>query len=155
MRVWALLLTVLPLLGGFAPVACAAANQEAPELQDQCGRLAAEYFAAEYGDGLYNNDYVDPDTRKILHDETRIAVVSHYSVKNSRCFAVITSSAVTRFDQVENSSIWITIVDLAARRDLGRLHQTNRGPYADVCFVAERSCNSREEWESLLKAYLD
>jgi hypothetical protein len=77
----------------------AAANKDEFELQERCGKLAAEYFSAEYGNGVYNSDYVDPDTHKTLYDETRSTFVNHYRFKENRCFIAITSRNITSFDK--------------------------------------------------------
>jgi hypothetical protein len=88
MRAWAaLILAVLSLAGWFTSIGAAATNTDDFELQAQCGKLAAEYFSTEYGNGIYNNDYIDPDTHKTLHDETRSTFVNHYNIKEDRCFS--------------------------------------------------------------------
>jgi hypothetical protein len=57
-------LALLSLVGGFAPLGLAAANNDVLQPPERCGKLAYEYSSAEYGNGLSNNDYVDPDTHK-------------------------------------------------------------------------------------------
>ena len=135
-------------------VRSAAADPEGLELQERCSSLSGEYFAKEHGAGVSTNNYVDSDTQKILYDETHITFVNHYNVKEKRCLIVIASVAATRFDQIENTSTWIMLIDLNQHRTVGMFHQANRGPYADVCFIGPQSCQSQEEWDSLLKPYL-
>lgn len=154
MRVCALFLGVLSFVGGFASIGLAAANREEFEQQEQCGKLAAEYFSAEYGGGVINNDYVDPDTRKILYDETRRTFVNHYNVGEHRCFMIITTRNLNRFEKTENSSISIMIIDLNGYRNVGMFHEPNHSTYADICFVGRQDCHSMGEWKLLLRPYL-
>jgi len=153
MRIWApLILAVLSLTAGLTSVGAAATDQF--ELQAQCRELAAQYFSAESGNGIYNNDYVDPDTRKTLYDETRYAFTNRYNAEKNKCFMVITSKNVTKFDNIENLAIWVMIIDLDERHVIGMLHHLNDGAHADVCFVGPQDCHSKNEWEFLLRPYM-
>jgi hypothetical protein len=152
MRVRAALILVLSLAGRFTSVGAAATDQF--ELQTQCGKLAGEYFSTEYGNGIYNNDFVDPDTRKTLYDKTRYIFVNHYNVNEDKCFVVITSRNITNFEKIENLAIWIMIIDLSEHRTIGMLHYLNEGAHADVCFVGPQDCHSMNEWELLLRPYM-
>src|SRR5579859_5521840 len=151
MRLWeALVLAAASLIGGFTSAGAAGTDQS--ELQARCGKLAAEYFSTEYGNGIYNNDYVDPDTHKTLYDETRSGFVNHYNSEEDRCLTVVTRENITRFEKTENLVRWIMIIDLDARRVIGMLHQFNTT--TDVCFIEHQDCRTVNEWELFLWSYM-
>ena len=154
MTIWATyILAVFSLISGFASIGHAGTDDEF-RLQEQCSKLAVKYFFTDYGTGIYNNDYVDPDTHETLYDETRYAFVSHYNTKTQKCFTVITDTNITRFGKIENLAIWMMIIDLSRRRVIGMFHQFNGGAHADVCFIGSQDCHSRNEWEFLLGSYM-
>jgi len=155
MRAWtAFILAVLSFTGGFASIGAAAADKDQLGSQKRCSQVATEYFATEYGSGIYNNDFIDPDTHKTLYDETRYTFSNNYNAKENKCFMVVTSRNITRFEKIENLAIWITMIDLNQRRVIGMFHQFNDGAHADVCFIGPRDRHSMKEWEFLLLPYM-
>jgi hypothetical protein len=154
MRVCALILGVLSFVGGFASIGLAAANKEEFELQERCGKLAAQYFHEEYGEGVVNNDYVDPDTHRTLYDQTRSTFVNHYGARENRCFVIVTTTNVNRFEQTENASISIMLIDINGHHNLGMFHAVNHSTTPDICFVGHRDCQSMDEWNLLLQPYM-
>jgi len=150
MRTSAPLLAALMLFGCCLRPGTALADEAASP--PQCHDLAARYFARDHGAGIERNDYVDPDTRKTLYDETRSTFRDYYRAPRKQCFVVISIENTTRLDAARNRAVWVIAIELNANRSAGLFHQTNDS--ADICFVGDRDCRSRAEWDSLLQPYL-
>jgi len=145
MKTWTL---ALPLL--FASTCYAAPNKEQYELQERCGKLTKNAFEREWGrDGVVNNE----DSRMLANYR------NHYNAKLNKCF-YLQSVAIFPKSKEQGISEEVLLYDLNENKAYGYFHRMRKygsgAPEApDNCHVLENYCRSDNEWESLIKPYME
>lgn len=111
------------------------------ELQERCGKLAAEVFQREWGgqhmvtvkDGYITADYEN-----------------HYSPRLNKCFYLQKSNSVSKTMGVQSLDLY----DLNENRQLGNF-TTGTRIGIEQCQVQGKTCRSEEEWRELAKPFLE
>jgi hypothetical protein len=106
--------------------------KEVYELQERCGKQTSEFFKKEYGDGIFR-------------DGTISGYQNHYNKKLNKCFIIITSTSPSM--KLKN------LFDFNENKELGTFVENKSLPMD--CRVFEKSCKSEEEWDSLVKPYME
>jgi hypothetical protein len=116
------------------------------ELQKECGKKSEEYLKKEYGGGILNGERGERMTS---------SYTNHYNKKFHTCFMLINA---TEFINVKGDikSIRIkTFYDVNENREYGSLIQFENDNKPNNCRILEKYCNSEEEWDSLVKTYME
>ena len=122
----------------------AASNSEAYELQERCGRHAAETFKREFGTG----DIRDKDGRAVW------TYRNHYNAQLNKCFYLESSA---RFPKKKEEGITESrrLYDLHENKVYAQFSRNSMDKNSLSCSVAGTQCSSAAEWESLIKAFME
>jgi hypothetical protein len=122
----------------------AASNKEAYELQERCGKRAAEYFKQEYGSGIKDNgDVVEMTNYK-----------NHYNKKLNSCFILLTSKSVPYKDEKRGISTLKILYDLNEHQEYAVFFNINK-INKPICRTMDKPCNSEDEWDAIAKPYME
>jgi hypothetical protein len=121
----------------FSTYVSAQPNKQLYELQERCGRQAAEAFQREYGPGADRED-----------EQTLFHYENHYSARLNKCFFLEiavshkpTSSKIMRLFDLNENKVYGTFVS---------------GPTEPLaCAVRGKGCQSESEWRQLLKPFME
>lgn len=136
-----LTIAIAGLVAASAGFAHAQANREAYDLQDRCGRRAAEVFARDYGTGFSTSKEY-----KLIYTYR-----NHYNSRLNKCFYMVIERALLK-DGPEVRTL-----------ELFDLNENNRyGLYIGVvsdkpptsCEVRNKACTSESEWLNLVSPYI-
>jgi hypothetical protein len=118
---------------------CVSAQPNKYELQERCGRQAAEVFQREYGLGADRQD-----------EQTLFNYENHYSARLNKCFFL--EIAVSH--KPTGSKI-MRLFDLNDSKEYGTFASgpTESTPLA--CGVRGKGCQSESEWRQLLKPFME
>ena len=105
------------------------------ELQERCGNQTREFFKKEYGDGVTT----------VGKGQMLSGYQNHYNKKLNKCFIIITSTSPSM--KLKN------LFDFNENKELGTFVD-NKNLSMD-CRVFEKSCKSEQEWDSLVKPYME
>jgi hypothetical protein len=109
------------------------------QLQERCGKSAAEVFAK-----LYSNGYV-----KLEGKDFHFNYQAHYNAHLNKCFFLEISGSFEK----NNTTPEYRLFDLLENREYGSFTQTPDGMI--FCNVQETTCSSRSEWDILVKPYMN
>lgn len=122
----------------------AASNKEAYELQERCGKHAAETFKREFGTG----EFKDKDGRAVW------TYRNHYNAKLNKCF-YLKSSARFPMKKEEGITESRTLYDIHENQVYGVFVRNSGDNKPITCSVLNTQCSSASEWESLIKAFME
>jgi hypothetical protein len=113
------------------------------ELQERCGKHAAEVFAQEYS----------PSVLDTKDGQTRVNYENNYSARLNRCFFL--EIAVTYEKGKSSSSKIMRLFDLNGNKEYGTFVSgpTESTPLA--CVVRGKGCQSESEWRELVKPFME
>jgi hypothetical protein len=123
----------------------AASTKEEYELQERCGKRAEEFFNRGYGNGISNTK----DGQSIS------GYTSHYNKKMNKCFFLLTTSDLPYKDKKKSASTFITLIDINEQKEYGNFFKRLKDNFGFVCKVADKVCNSQDEWDALIKPYME
>ena len=116
------------------------------ELQERCGHSAAAWFKEENGNGVTNTKEA----------QTLSSFRNHYNTRLNKCFVLLMATSVshkrTATGQVSATTIQ-TLFDLNDNNDYGSFAQVESRVMS--CYVQEKHCANMDEWQSLIKPYLE
>lgn len=116
------------------------------ELQKRCGKQCEEYFKKEYGNGIINGE---------KGERLISSYINHYNKKFHTCFILINSTEFINVQgKIENIKMK-TFFDLNENRKYGSLIQFEKDNKPCSCRILEKYCNLEEEWDSLVKPYME
>jgi len=125
----------------FSTYASAQPNKQVYELQERCGKRAAEIFAREYGSGvgkyglLFNYE-------------------NHYSARLNKCFFLEISLSYDKGKLTRSKNM--RLFDLNENKEYGiYLDGICDGCGPMTCFVQDQACRSETEWRQLLKPFME
>jgi hypothetical protein len=101
-------------------------------LQVMCGKQTSEFFKKEYGDGITKDGMIS-------------GYQNHYNKKLNKCFIIITSTSPSM--RLKN------LFDFDENKELGTFVENKSLPMD--CRVFEKSCKSEQEWDTLVKPYME
>ena len=108
------------------------------ELQDKCRKTTEDVFKKEWGSGVVSTK-----------DGQMIASYSnHYNKKLNKCFYLLNSTNVTKRYSLQMTSLW----DIQDNKSYGEFNVDSKGMF---CSVGEKQCKSKDEFESLIKSYMN
>ena len=121
------------------------ANKEVYELQERCGKRAAETFKNLYGNKSYKGKDINIDIMRYRN---------HYSTKLNKCFSLDISEGFTLNDDKKESRFYMeTLFDINENKEYGNYYEQEGMTL--VCSLEDNFCHSRKEWENLLKQYME
>ena len=125
----------------------AAVNKDEYELQERCGKHAADYFRRNFGNAV----------SKIEGGQQEIDFSNHFSKRLNKCFIQITTNNVRYKNKNPEvvTSFDIRVLDLNANREYARYVNVYQKEKPALCRVAEKWCNGILEWEALIKPYME
>jgi hypothetical protein len=107
------------------------------ELQERCGKQAAQTFKKEWGDGKYG--------------DTMGRYENHYSVRLNKCFYLEIATSFTRGDDGIRIIKIMRLYDLHENKEYGIFSEGG----LPVCGMLGTRCKSEAEWRQLAKPYLE
>jgi hypothetical protein len=122
-------------------------NKVLYELQERCGRQAADTFKKEFGANVTNTK----------EGQTVANFENHYNARLNKCFYLESSLIVPTKDRKDRkSSTILRLFDLHENREFGSYFQFD-APSGQVmqCEVGGTSCRSEQEWRALAKPFLE
>ena len=128
-------------LAWFSTNACAQPNKKLYELQEQCGKRAAEVFALEYSSAADSKD-----------GETLFNYENHYSARLDKCFFL--EIAISYKKEKSTSSKIMRLFDLNDNREYGTFVSGPTESTPVTCVVRGKGCQSEGEWRQLLKPFM-
>jgi len=110
------------------------------DLQEKCGKRCDEYFKNENGNGTIN------DKEQLGN----VSYQSHYNKKMNKCLILLNEKGVKK----NNDKIYKmkTLLDVNEKKKFGFFY--NFGTLT-FCDVLEKKCKSEEEWNLLVKPYME
>jgi hypothetical protein len=125
----------------WATVAQAQTATERYNLQERCGKFAAEVFAKEWGTGFSNTD----------NGQAFAAYRNHYNFRLNKCFYLELSTVEPRSgdERPFNSS---RLFDLHEITEIGTYQQL--GDEVVSCDVQGKECHSLLEYQALIKPFM-
>jgi hypothetical protein len=127
----------------FSTYVSAQPNKQLYELQERCGKRAAEVFKRKYS----------PSVAKIEHGQMRFNYENHYSAQLNKCFFLEIANAYERLDGKPTISKRMRLFDLNDNKEYGTFVSGPTEPLA--CSVQDKGCRSESEWRQLLKPFME
>lgn len=119
--------------------------KEEYELQDKCGRRCEEIFKKEYGKGGITSD----ESGQMMS-----GYQNHYNKKLNKCFMNIMTTSYPK-DKTRDVLIMKNIWDVNENREYGSFIRLRKSPTPNDCKVLDKICKSEEEWDTLVKPYME
>jgi hypothetical protein len=114
------------------------------ELAERCGRSVAALFKSNYGSGVSTRSSVDYE--------------AHYNRKLNKCFYVLKTyldpeekNATTK----KGPSLKLDLLDTLENKELGSVFSFIWERRATTCYVRDKTCQTQDEWEALVKPYME
>ena len=113
------------------------------ELEERCGQAARGIFEKDWeGKSIVNT----PNGQIIANFE------NHYNPVLNRCYYLLRSNSYLRVPPTTNVSLML--IDVNENREIGEFRQNQQDRPA-WCFVANTTCHSKAEWQTLIKPYME
>jgi hypothetical protein len=128
------------------PEASAEPNKEQYELQERCGKRAAEVFKS-YNPG---GEITNTDTGQDI-----VTYQNHYSARFNKCFVLQITTSVNFRSSNKSMSTLMTLFDVNENKDYGQFFKSSLYEIPTTCEVQKQVCHSQTEWEELLKPYME
>lgn len=127
--------------------AFAAANKDEYELQERCGKHAADYFHRNFGNGI----------SKIEGGQQETEYSNHFNKRLNKCFIEITTNNVQYKNKTPEvvTSFDIRVLDLNENKEYARYINVYQKERPVLCKVLEKKCNDILEWEALIKPFMN
>ncbi len=117
--------------------------REKYELQERCGRRAAEVFAKEWGSGISNTK----DGGQIIGNYE-----NHYNSRLNKCFYLEMSDS---YQRGKAPFRLLRLFDINENREIGTYAKTQAEAFGLSCVVQEKQCLSEEEWRALIRPFME
>jgi hypothetical protein len=115
--------------------------REIYELQERCGKTCEEAFKKEYG---------KPERGWLCN------YTNHYNKKLNKCFILVSA---THYPGDKKDSLGITtdisLWDINEKKQYGQFFNARKTKFCFECEVAGKHCTSEQEWEALVKPYME
>jgi hypothetical protein len=112
------------------------------ELQERCGKQAAQTFQKEWG----GNAVSAKDAQVVANYE------NHYSPRFNKCFYLEISTTYPRAALNKTNIKTLRIHDLNENKKYGTFIE---GTPLHVCEVQDRPCGSEAEWRALVRSFME
>jgi hypothetical protein len=124
----------------FSAYVSAQPNKQSYELQERCGKRAAEVFDREYGS--------DKNGQTLFNYE------NHYSARLKKCFFLEIAMSYEREEGKPASKI-MRLFDINENKEYGTFVSGPTGGTPLACVVRGKNCQSESEWRQLLKPFME
>jgi hypothetical protein len=108
------------------------------QLQEKCGKKCEEFFKDKYSNGILN------DGKRI------VTYQNHYNKKLKKCLIILNTNFFSK--NINRGYKEKFLFDVKYHRDYGFFH--NSGTFT-FCDVEKNRCDSEEEFDSLVKPYME
>jgi hypothetical protein len=127
-------------------VSSAQPNKELYELQERCGKRAAELFKRDYGRPVYKSQL----------GVGSFKYVNHYSAHLNKCFFILIHVFYPK-DKKGLSSTTRTLFELNDNKEYGKYFQPiyDDDNVSSTCQVQDKVCRSEDEWRQLVKPFME
>jgi hypothetical protein len=132
----------------FFPLNGYAGPKEDYELQERCGKRAAEVFEKFYGSGQSS----DKDGHMLSN------YTCHHNKKLNKCFILIETKKYPSYkNDIEKFGIWTTkgLWDINENKQYGTYSRFFKIETSMTCEFSGNSCKSEYEWDALVKPYME
>lgn len=145
------LLKISFFFAGVAPVCMSYAAVptaiEEYEMQEHCGKRAAELFHKKYG------------SRGVIYTKNGQGIAeytNHYNKKLKRCFVLQSYRNIPYKDKTQESSIMYQLYDINENKIYGDYFKSDGMSMPTSCIVeGQIQCHSKQEWNALVKPYMN
>jgi hypothetical protein len=134
--------TVLAALLLVAGNAHAQPNKEQYELQERCGKRAAEFFAKAWASEVSNT----------ASGQTRANYENHYNSRLNKCIYLEISNS---FQRGEPPFRLMRLFDLNENREIATYMKSEGDAFAFLCSVQDKGCRTEAEWRTLIKPFME
>lgn len=142
---------------GAASLACsvnchAAPDKVAYELRERCGKQASAEFKREFG--VAGKPITQSGTTSLYNFQ------NHYNSKLNACIYLLRSNGFEtarskKPGESAKAHEMQALIDLNENREIGSYFKFSDAVAPIQCEVAGRTCQSKVEWEGLIKPYLE
>lgn len=135
-----------PLILLLASPCYAAPDKVLYELQERCGKTSAQIFKQEWK--------VDPGTPSRLPGASESTIPNyrnHYNARLNKCFYLINSISWDAKNKEASTSEDLS--DVNENKGYGSFFSA--GERVLLCQVLGKNCKSKEEWDSLIRPYME
>lgn len=140
---------ILALLAIFVTTAAVAEpSKEQYELQERCGKQAANVFEKEY-EGATDTAVTDTKIGQNISSYR-----NHYNPTLNKCFFLETTSIMAYRANPPYTATMYSLFDLNDHKDYGSFYEKAHAKAPMQCVVNGKSCNSEAEWELLIAPYM-
>jgi hypothetical protein len=134
------------------------------DLRERCGSYCIDYFHKVYGDKVKKSD----------NYTTHSDYVSHYNKKINKCYMLVKSqshpnkaigSIITTehiIDVHENKIYGVftissreNVADVQKNKNIKEATISGKENVISECMVLDEKCKSKEEWDKMIKPYMD
>jgi hypothetical protein len=122
----------------------AAQNTALYQLQERCGKSAAEVFAKEYANGT---------SARVGDSEIYFGYEAHYNAKLNKCFYLEKTQSYD-FNKKSVTS-GFRLYDIHENKEIGGFGGVHPALGVVDCQVNGERCRSEDEWRALAKPYLE
>lgn len=120
--------------------------KEEYDLQERCGKRCDEVFTKGFGkEGITNS--TDKSSQMMSN------YTNHYNNKMNKCFMIITSTSY--LSKTKDVIVMKNIFDVNENKDYGSVVKYEKRPTTNICWVLGKKCKSEEEWDLLVKPYME
>ena len=128
-----------------ASVANGAPSPEEYELQERCGKRAEELFRRDWGkEGAHT----------VSGSHMAVRFRSYYNARLNGCFVLYTVRNLGSSAGTPRTSTQLTLFEANTNKDYGFFFSFDAEPRLMDCWVAQRKCASRQEWDSLATHFI-
>ncbi|MEK7810248.1 MAG: hypothetical protein AAB278_00330 [Pseudomonadota bacterium] len=124
----------------------AATTKARYDLQEKCKKTADEYYHATWSDDPINSEEAT----------TRHYYRNHYNHKLNKCILLVTSFSQPKV-KADDRELTMRLIDIQENDEFGSYSKVGftMGGTLFLCNVKHKSCKSQEEWEMLIKPYME
>jgi hypothetical protein len=121
----------------FGTASQAQPNKEQYELQERCGKRAAEFFAKAWASEVSNT----------ASGQTRANYENHYNSRLNKCIYLEISNS---FQRGEPPFRLMRLFDLNENREIATYMKSEGDAFAFLCSVQDKGCRTEAEWRTLI-----
>jgi hypothetical protein len=140
---WRRLGVALAVICSGAVGASAQSNNEKYELEERCGKRAAQYFSEHYG-----NEY-DRGDKMTTFNSFR----NHYNPRLNKCYVLVVERIHLDSWAKEEEVQTLTLMDLNENNKFGTYVGNSKS--VKMCEMKDDICHSEIEWWNMTKQYME
>jgi len=110
------------------------------KLQEKCEKWCKEYFNKENGSGTINDK----------EQSESISYQSHYNKKTNKCFIILNEHGFKKSNKT--SYKMKSLFNMNEKKKYGFFYNIGK---STICNVLENKCKSEQEWDFLVKSYME